>query len=85
MRLYMINDYADRGPDNIRVALTREGIRAAFESRLDQGWPSDEGNNDYRREVRTELERLLAADEPCSTDLGRGWGGLQLHILDTVD
>jgi hypothetical protein len=81
MRIYMINDYQEDGPENIRVASSIDGIRDALAKevlRLHNG-------EEYLKKISPKFEALLAVDMPCSENLGTGWGGLQFHILDTED
>lgn len=79
-RIYMINDYGEHGPENIRVAVTANGIREAAREYL-----KDSRDGSYCADVMANLEKHLGADDPCSLSLRRGWGGLQLHIVDAVD
>jgi hypothetical protein len=74
----MFNTYEEHGPIDIRVATDQEGARRIFEELIKEY--SDEA---YIAECRNSLEQMLASADPTCGDLGRGWGGLQLHIVDT--
>ena len=89
MRVYIFNDYEEHGPDNIRVAGSPEAARRIFDELLMAYVPPDDWREDpkqerlkYLAECRYSFETFMIAESTSGGDLGSGWGGLQLHIVD---
>jgi len=90
--IYILNRYREDGPENIRVCGSLERVRGIFEEILAAEWAGYlEGNwmpiNLELARVRQERERselaaILAENKIGSYNLGTGWGGYQLHIIE---
>ena len=74
MRAFMLNTYDEYGPENICYGLTPE---AALEKAMRLNPLDEDQLADFNRVIADQAARLNATH-----NLGHGWGGWQLTILD---
>ncbi len=92
MLLYILNDYEEYGPENIRVCESVERARIILgEMHVDDrariigcGWLPEhlEKNLANQADERSRLETALVERKVGSYNLSNGWGGYQLHIVE---
>jgi hypothetical protein len=77
MKVYLISNYGEYGSEAVRATLDKSKVRELLATHPDMhGEPLPK---DYEQS----LKRMLEADELADGhDLGRGWGGFQLHIVE---
>jgi hypothetical protein len=76
MKVYLISCYGEHGSEDVKATLDKTKVRDLLITHPEmRGEPLDD-------EYEQSLKRLLEADEPTESDLGRGWGGFQLHIIE---
>jgi hypothetical protein len=75
-KVYMISCYDEDGSTDVRATLDKGKVRGLLETH-------PELHSGISEEYDKRLTELLAADKPVDgADLGRGWGGFQLHIIE---
>lgn len=74
MKVYLLSDYEENGSTNMVGTNDKDKVMDLMKSCF--AWAYDEDSE--------ELKKLLEEDKPsCSPyTLGKGWGGVQLHIIE---
>lgn len=77
MKAYLISRYDEYGSEDVRGTLDKSKVRELLVTH-----PARR-NRPLEADYEAKLAELLEADEPVDgTDLGHGWGGFQLHIVE---
>ena len=81
MKIYLVYDYDEDGPDELFGALTPDGILKAIDKYLNRfDYDSEE------KETATKLANdFLADDKIGEYELHSGWGGLVLRVIEAID
>jgi hypothetical protein len=75
-KVYLISCYDEYGSTEVRATLDNTKVRDLLATH-------PELHNGISEEYDKRLAELLVADKPVDgADLGRGWGGFQLHIIE---
>lgn len=80
MRVYILSDYEEHGAENVRATIDKNKVVELFENLVSK-WE----DVNYATKCRAKLNQLLENNiltTQCGKDLGDGWGGLQLHIIE---
>jgi hypothetical protein len=75
MRIYILSDYSDYGADNVRATVDPAWLPTML---------AHYGREAGRDEALARIGKAVAADvvSVSGIDLGDGWGGVQLHIVE---
>ena len=74
MKVYLLNTYQEDGPEDIRATLDRASVEKLLVTHPYYQLCTEE----YKAKSLKKLREIL--DD--GGDLGTGWGGFQLHIID---
>lgn len=76
MRVYIISWYEENGAQGVRATLDKNKVSELVSTHPEHRHP-------LSKEYELTLKSLLEADAPIDgQDLGKGWGGFQLHIVE---
>ncbi len=74
MKVYLLSDYNEHGSENVVGTMDKNKVVELLQTKF-PFWAQDDAE---------ELKKLLEEDVPSTMPytLGKGWGGVQLHIIE---
>ena len=79
MKIYLISEYEEYGSHNVEASTDKKLFQEIVERRI-----AEYPDSKYQKLAREKLLELLDADNLIDgKDLGKTWGGLQVHIVET--
>lgn len=80
MRVYLLSLYGENGAEEVVATLDKSKVETMLV--VHNHW--SQCTEPYKEACLNRLRELLASDEllPDGCDLGDGWGGFELHIVE---
>ena len=78
MKVYLISRYDEYGSEDVRATVDKDKVRELL--RTHKLREEEDVPEDYDKTLSDLLAKDIATGQP--NNLGRGWGGFQLHIVE---